>query len=182
MENKETKISSKVVFDGKIIKVTSDDVRLQNGKITFREVVHHNGGACILAVDSQGYAYFVKQYRYPFSECLLELPAGKLEQNEQPEATAKRELLEECGLRAKELTSLGVLYPTVAYCTEKIYMFYATEFENVSQHLDDDEFLDIVKIPFSEAVDMVKNNKIFDAKTQIAILKVALTRRANDEI
>lgn len=182
MENEEIKLNSQVVFNGRIMKVTSDDVKLQNGKITKREVVHHNGGACVLAIDAQGFAYFVKQYRYPFSECLLEIPAGKLEEGEQPGVTAKRELIEECGLSAKKVKSLGVLFPTVAYCTEKIYIYYADEFETVAQHLDEDEFLDIVKIPFDKAVEMVKENLIPDAKTQIAILKAALLRGYKNEL
>lgn len=176
MKEDEKFISGEKIYDGRIITVTRDKVELRNGRVAEREVVRHNGGACILAIDDGGDAYFVEQYRYPFKKKLLELPAGKIEKGEKPECTAARELREECGLNAKNLESLGVLYPTVAYCTEIIYMYYATEFSVCGQNPDEDEFLNIVKIPFKKAVEMVKNNEIPDAKTQIAVLKAAALR------
>lgn len=166
----EKKISSEAVYRGKIIDVNKDTVVLENGKQTLREVVVHHGGACVLAIDN-GVAYFVRQYRYPFQAALLELPAGKLEKCEDPAVAARRELIEECGLEADKLEFLGVMYPTVAYCTEKIYMYLATSFKTVAQKLDEDEFLDVEKIPFDAAVQMVLKGEIPDAKTQIAILK-----------
>ncbi|MEG1791863.1 MAG: NUDIX hydrolase [Clostridia bacterium] len=176
MSNFEKTISTEEIYNGKIIVLSRDKVKLQNGKTALREVVHHNGGACVLALDDDDNVFLVKQFRYPFNVELLELPAGKLEKGENPEHTAIRELEEECGLKATEIKSLGVLYPTVAYCTEIIYMYFATKFEPSKQNLDEDEFVDIVKLPLTEAIKMVINNEIPDAKTQVAILKVAVLK------
>ena len=120
MPHSETTLDSKEIFAGRVIRVTLDTVRLENGHTSTREVVHHHGGACIMPVTDDGEIYMVRQFRYALGEEVWELPAGKLEQDEDPFAAAKRELEEECGLTADEYTSLGVLYPTVGYDSEKI--------------------------------------------------------------
>ena len=135
--------------------MTYDTVRLENGDTSFREVVHHHGGACVLAVTPQDEIYLVKQFRYAMGEEIWELPAGKLEAGEDPFEAAKRELAEECGVLAARYTPLGVVYPTVGYDSEKIYIWAAEDLSTTGQHLDPDEFLDVIKVPFAKAVEMV---------------------------
>lgn len=168
----EKTIASEKIFDGKIFNVTRDTVILENGAEALREVVHHSGGVCVLPIDDDGNTYLVKQFRYPFSSVLLEAPAGKINEGEtNPLDCGKRELEEEIGAVAKNYMSLGVVYPTVAYLTEKIYLYLATDLSFTKAHLDEDEFLDVVKMPLDEAVALVLENKIPDSKTQIALLK-----------
>lgn len=177
MPHTETTLDSKEIFAGKVIRVTLDTALLENGKTSMREVVHHHGGACVLAVTDDEEIYMVRQYRYAMAEELWELPAGKLEAGEDPFEAAKRELGEECGVTADEFTSLGVFYPTVGYDTEKIYTWIARGLHPVAQHLDEDEFLDVVKVPFAKAYEMVMDNTIRDGKTISGILKYAMLRQ-----
>jgi len=176
MAHSETKLDSKEIFDGKVIRVTLDTVRLENGQTSLREVVHHHGGACILPIDDDGNVTMVRQFRYALGEEIWELPAGKLEANEDPFEAAKRELSEECGLTADHFINLGVVYATVGYDSEKIYLWAATGLHKVGQHLDEDEFLDVVKMPFGDALGLVMDDTIRDSKTQVALLKYALLR------
>ncbi len=167
----EETLSSDVIFEGKILRLKKDTVMLENGEHAFREVVEHSGGVCILPVTDDGEIIFVRQFRYPFKEILTEIPAGKREKDEEPLTCGIRELKEEVGAVADKITYLGKLYPTVAYDTEVIYMYLAEGLHFSDQHLDEDEFVDIVKIPFDRAVEMVMRDEIPDSKTQIAILK-----------
>lgn len=176
MPHTETTLSSEEIFNGRVIRVTYDKVLLENGNTSTREVVHHHGGACILPVDENQNITLVRQYRYALGEEMWELPAGKLEKDENPFEAAKRELAEECGLTADHFVDLGVVYPTVGYDNEKIYLWAATGLHNVSQHLDEDEFLDVVKMPLDEALRLVLDGTIKDSKTQIGILKYAMLR------
>ena len=176
MPHTETTLSSEEIFNGRVIRVTYDKVLLENGNTSTREVVHHHGGACILPVDENENITMVRQYRYALGEEMWELPAGKLEKGEDPFEAAKRELAEECGLTADHFADLGVVYPTVGYDNEKIYLWAATGLHNVSQHLDEDEFLDVVKMPLDEALRLVLDGTIKDSKTQIGILKYAMLR------
>ena len=169
----EKTLDSVVNLDGKIIKVTTDTVELENGEKATREVVHHNGGVCVVPINENDEIIFVKQYRYPFKAVILEVPAGKLDIGEDHYECGKRELLEETGAVASELTYIGVMYPTTGYVTEKIHMYYAKGLTFTKQDLDEDEFLDVVKIPFKKAIEMIMSNELPDAKTQIAILKTA---------
>ena len=165
MPHTETTLSSQEIFNGKVIRVTYDTVRLENGDTSFREVVHHHGGACVLAVTPQDEIYLVKQFRYAMGEEIWELPAGKLEAGEDPFEAAKRELAEECGVLAARYTPLGVVYPTVGYDSEKIYIWAAEDLSTTGQHLDPDEFLDVIKVPFAKAVEMVMDGTIKDSKS-----------------
>ena len=171
MHLEEKTISVEQIYNGKIIDVTRERVLLENKSEAYREVVHHSGGVCILPINDKGEVLFVRQFRYPFKEVLLEIPAGKRENGEDPKECGLRELKEEVGAVSKDITFLGKLYPTVAYDTEVIYMYLAQDLSFGEQKLDEDEFLDIVKIPFDKAYKMVLNDEIPDAKTQIAILK-----------
>ena len=151
-------------------------VQLEDGTTSTREIVHHHGGACILPVDADGSVTMVRQFRYAFGEEIWELPAGKLEANEDPFEAAKRELSEECGLTADNFIDLGVVYATVGYDSEKIYLWAATGLHSTAQHLDAGEFLDVVKMPFDEALGLVMDGTIKDSKTQVALLKYAQLR------
>lgn len=168
----ETKIEGENLYDGKILRLERDKVILENGNTAYREVVRHNGGACIVPVTKDNEILFVKQYRYPFSKVIMELPAGKLEINEQPEVCAKRELREETGAIG-EVEYLTEIYPTPGYSSEIIYIYAAFNVEIGSLSLDEDEFIDVVKVDINSALEMVKNGEIKDAKTIVGILLVA---------
>lgn len=176
---REEKISGKEIYNGRILKLENDIVRLSNGKEAQREVVRHSGGACVLAVNENNELYLVKQFRYPFDTELYEIPAGKINENEDPFECAKRELKEETGATAQNWTFLGEMIPTPAYCSEKIYIYAAENLELGKSKLDEDEFLDVIKIPFGEAYEKVKKNEIKDAKTVFAILYYAAFRLQN---
>jgi len=174
MHLSEETLSVEEIFKGKILDVTRDTVMLENGEKAFREVIHHNGGVCVVPLTDEGEVIFVRQFRYPFKKIHTEVPAGKLEKGENPLECGIRELKEEVGAEAKEIIPLGCLYPTVAYDTEIIYMYLAKGLTFSEQSLDEDEFLDVVKIPLEEAYRMAMNGELPDAKTQLAILKTYL--------
>ena len=176
MPHTEAMLESKEIFNGRVIRVTLDKVQLEDGTTSTREVVHHHGGACVLPVDADGNVTMVRQFRYALGEELWELPAGKLEAGEDPFEAAKRELSEECGLTADTYTELGVVYPTVGYDSERIYLWAAEGLHTVGQHLDAGEFLDVVKMPFAQALGLVMDGTIRDSKTQITLLKYAQLR------
>lgn len=170
MAYEEKEVSSNLIYKGKILSLRVDDILTGDGKSAKREYVEHRGGAGVLAVDKEGYVYLVKQYRYAYRQELLEIPAGKLEEGEPPILTAERELEEETGLKAK-IQEFGLLYPTPGYTNEPLYIFLATDLQRGNMHLDDGEFLDVVRMPFEQAYQMVLLNQIKDAKTVVAILK-----------
>lgn len=173
MSFSEKTLSVKTIFEGRIINVHVDDVELPDGKKSIREVVEHSGGVCVAPLTDDGSLLMVRQFRYPFSRELLELPAGKLEKGEDPLSAGIRELEEECGVVADKVISLGEIYPTVAYCSEIIRMFAATGLHKTHQHLDEGEFLGVEKVEFASALKMVMDGEIRDAKTVAAILKIA---------
>lgn len=160
------------IYNGKVINLRVDDVILPNGKEAKREIVEHRGGVGIVPFDGE-YVYMVRQYRYAFKKELLEIPAGKREYDEMPIETAKRELYEELGATAKEFVFLGEFLPTVGYCEEIFYIFYAKDLKFSNRlHLDQDEFLNVEKYKLKDALEMIKNNEIKDAKTVIALMKL----------
>ena len=167
----ETLLEEKIIYEGKVIAVKNDRVLLSNSKEAFREVVLHNGGVCILAIDENEEIYMVNQFRYPYNKEILELPAGKIDKGESPENTGKRELFEEVGLKADTFISLGQMYPSPGYTNEIIYIYLAKDLYKTNQRLDEDEFLSVVKMPFKKAYENVLNGEIKDAKTITAILR-----------
>lgn len=171
MYSVEKQLSSEQKFDGKVVKLFVDKARLENGDIVTREVIKHPGGVGVVALDDDENVLFVRQFRYPHGRVLLEIPAGKLEFGEDPEQCGLRELKEETGCTCDSFVSLGKLLPTPAYDSEIIYMFLARGLHRGEQNLDEDEFLEVEKIPLKKAAEMIMNNEIDDAKTQIAILK-----------
>ncbi len=178
MELWEKTLHSEVKFEGRIIRVRHDDVELANGEHTKREVVEHNGGVCVAACTENGELLFVRQFRYPYREVLLELPAGKLEKGEDPFEAVKREQAEETGTVGEDYVFLGNFYPSPGYCGEIIRIWACHVAGYTAQHLDEDEFLEVERIPLAEAERMVLENEITDGKTQTAILKLAALKRA----
>ena len=167
----ETTINSREIYTGKVFKITYDDVELSNGKKTIREVVHHNGGV-VIAAEKDGKILMVKQYRYPTKEILYELPAGKLDkENETVFDAAKRELEEETGHIANNWEDLGYIWTSPGFCNEKLYLFKASDLTFKGQHLDDGEILDYMAIDKNEVFKMVKTGKINDAKTISALMR-----------
>lgn len=162
---------SDIVFRGRVFTVSTDKILLPNGKSGTREKIHHTGGVCVLALREDGRVPFVRQFRYGAGRVLLELPAGKLEAGEEPEACGRRELIEECGLAAEVFQPLGTVVPTPAYCAEVIHIFLARGLTGADGHLDEDEFLEMEYIPFNEAVDMAARGDIEDAKTVAALFR-----------
>ena len=176
----EKTVKSETVYEGRVISLIKDTVTLPNGDTATREVVTHRGGVGVIAEDENGNILFVKQFRYPYKEVVLEIPAGKRDSlDEDPLECGKRELKEETGATAKNFYSLGSLYPTPGYCGEIIWLFAAKGLEFGNQHLDSDEFLNVEKIPLEKAVEMVLEDKIKDSKTQIAILKYNEFKKRN---
>lgn len=172
MDLTEKPVKQEYKFKGKIVNLRVDDALLPNGNIAKREIVEHNGGVMVAPLDNEDNLYFVKQFRYPYMEIVTELPAGKLEKGEDPFEAGKRELKEETGAVANKYVSLGQLYPTPGYCGEIIHMYLATELSFGEQNPDDDEFLEVYKIPLEKAVEMVLSGELKDSKTQTAILKI----------
>lgn len=174
MDLKETMVSSQTIFEGKIIKVTLDQARLPDGKLASREVVYHPGGVAVLALDEEKNVCLVRQYRYPIQQMLLELPAGKLDHGAEEDRLlgAQRELSEETGLEAGQWTYLGYTLASPGFCDEALHMYLAQELTRKKQHLDEDEFLDVVTMPFDELVRQVMEGEITDAKTVATTLKV----------
>lgn len=173
MDNlREKTVRSELVYDGKILHIYRDEVELPNGNPAFREVVRHQGGVCVAPLDDENNLYFVRQFRYPYGEITLELPAGKLEKGSTPLENGRRELTEETGCEGYSFISLGQLYPSTGY-TDEIIHLYACRVKTVGkQNPDEDEFLNVEKIPMEKAVEMVLNNQIPDAKTQVTVLKL----------
>ena len=167
----EEKISSEEIYHGKVVHLFRDTVRLPNGKSATREVLRHPGAAAVVPVTEEGNVILVRQYRYPFAQVMLEIPAGKLDPGEDPLVCARRELQEETGYEAEEFVSLGVFYPSVAILDEKIHLFLAKKMTFRATNLDDDEFLNVEERPLKQFVEEVLRGDVPDGKTQTAILK-----------
>ncbi|MCQ2516315.1 MAG: NUDIX hydrolase [Saccharofermentans sp.] len=146
---------------------------MSDGRLAKREIVKHNGGACILPVDDELNCYMVRQFRSPFECIMLEAPAGKLEIGEDPKVCAIRELHEETGFEAADVVDLGCMVASPGYDSEVIGLYMATGLKQLGQKLDDGEFLNVEKIPLKELLLMVETGEIRDAKTQLCILKAA---------
>lgn len=171
MDTTEKTLNSEVIFKGKIMTVTHDEVELPDGNTAMRECVYHHGGVGILAIEDD-YIYLVKQYRYPNRCETIEIPAGKLEEGENPDEACYREFEEETSRRAKEMKFILKMLPTPGYSSEADYLYQAIDFKKVDDSLpqDDDEFLKFIRMPIDEAYANVLNGTIIDAKTIIAIM------------
>ena len=179
MEYFEKQIHSEEKYKGIIVRVRLDDAQLHTGKRVRREVVEHPGGVGILPVDADGNCYLVRQFRYPFGRMLLEVPAGKLEKGEDPLVCGVRELSEETGLTADRLIDFGTCYTSPGFSTEVLHLYMALGLHAGKKHPDQDEFLNIEKIPLETLQEMVMRNEISDGKTVISILKAWNTLHPN---
>ena len=165
-------VSGEQVYDGKLLKVYRDVVRLPDGSQGAREYIRHPGAVAIVALFDDGRVLLERQYRYPQGREFIEIPAGKLEPDEPHLETAKRELLEETGYAAAEWAHLGVVHTAIAYTDESIDLFLAKQLTSGSAMLDAGEFLEIFTVPFAEAIAMVRDGRITDVKTVAALLWV----------
>ena len=169
----ETRIDSESIFEGRVLHVCKDTIRLPNGKTGMREYCKHKGAVCIVPMTDDGKVICVRQYRYALGRVVLEIPAGKLDTvDEIPEEAARRELEEETGRTCRRLTSIGNLNTSTALLTEIIYMYLAEGLTEGTPCPDEDEFLEIVEIPLDTLVDMIIKGEVMDSKTQAAVLKV----------
>ncbi len=171
MNLRETPLCADYRYEGKIINLRVDDARLPDGTTAKREVVEHPGGVGVIALTDEKEVLLVQQYRYPYGEITTEIPAGKRDPDEDPSETGKRELAEETGATADCFTPLGTIYPTPGYCDEVIHLYLATGLHFAEMHPDEDEFLDVLRLPLATLVERVMAGDIPDAKTQIAALK-----------
>lgn len=167
----EKTVSSEKKFEGRIITVKLDKVEMPDGSLSSREIVEHPGGVGIVAITDNDEVIMVKQYRKPLEKAIYEIPAGKLDKGEEHRDCGIRELEEETGLRANSFEYLGFIYPSPGFTDEVTHVYLAKGLERGEAHPDDDEFLDVERIPLSKAVEMVMSNEINDAKTVFGILK-----------
>ena len=167
----EKTLSRKEIFQGRIFSVHVDDVLLPNGNTSVREVIEHVDGVAVLALDDDNNVMMVTQYRYVFGRNMLEIPAGKLDEGEDPAAGALRELREEVGVVPGDFRPMGSFIPAPACYGEALYLYLARDLKEVGQELDPDEFLNVSRIPFDELVRRCMSGEIQDGKTIIAVLK-----------
>jgi ADP-ribose pyrophosphatase len=170
MDFEEKTVESEYIYRGKIINLRKDIVKLYNGRTSVREIVEHKGGVGIVAVNEKGKIILVKQYRKPYDEAIIEIPAGKLELGEEPSVCASRELEEETGYVPVKLDLLTIMYPSPGFTNEKLHIYYCSEMKKGTLHPDEDENLEIMYVDFKAAVDMINNGEIKDAKTIAGIL------------
>lgn len=168
----EKTISTKNIFNGRVIKVQVDEVILPNGKKATRELVKHPGAVAIIPITSEGKIVMVEQFRKPLERSIIEIPAGKLEPGEKPEATAIRELEEETGYGAKDLDIIQSFATSPGFADEIIHLFVARNLFKIPNpaSLDEDEFVELIEVSIEEAEQLVADQRIYDAKTILAIM------------
>jgi len=164
-------LESRPIYDGKVVLLSVDRVRLPNGNETELEMIRHMGAAAMVPLDGEGNVLLVRQYRYATSGFLLEVPAGKLDGGEQPEECAVREVEEETGYRPGRLVPIGWIWTTPGFTDEKIWLYLALDLEQTKQNLQDNEVLTVETVPFEKAVEMACTGEIVDAKSVCALLR-----------
>jgi ADP-ribose pyrophosphatase len=169
----EQRIASKRIYEGKVLNLRVDEVKLENGNVARREVVEHRGAAAIVPMLDGGDVILVRQYRYPIGSDLLEIPAGTLTANEDPEECAVRELEEETGYRCKEIVKVAECFVAPGYSTEKIHIYLARNLTKSQAKMDEDESINLERYPFSEALEKVRTGEIRDAKSIVGLQAAA---------
>ncbi len=163
-------IHSEIMYHGRAFNVRRDEVRLPNGRTSRLDVVDHTGAVTMLPLDDKGQIWFVRQYRHPAGQVLLELPAGTLEPGEPPEIAAAREIREETGMAAGNLRKIGQFWMVPGYSSECMHVYLATDLTHAPLQADADEFIDIEIIPVEKAYEMINNGEFQDAKTITSLL------------
>ena len=161
----EHRLTSKLVYDGKLLKVRSDTVRLPDGGTAEREFVEHPGAVAVIALTDAGELVMERQYRYPLGRDMIEIPAGKIDPGEDPLATAQRELKEETGYAAARWSHVATIHIAIAYSNERIEIYLAKELRHEGAKLDDEEFIEVFTLPLATALAWVREGKITDSKT-----------------
>ena len=170
LPDNEPTISTRSVFQGRILDVRVDTIRLPNGRETTREIVDHAPSICVVPVDGDGNVLLVRQYRKPTESFLLEVPAGGIEEGETPEEATRRELQEEIGHTAGSLTELTAFWLAPGWCSEYMHAFLATELAPANLDSDEDEFIEVVRAPLAGVVDLITQGEIQDAKSVASLL------------
>lgn len=170
-------LSSQHVYRGRVVDLRVDEVHLPDGSVRKREIVEHRGAVCIVALDDQARVLLVRQHRAPTGGDLLEIPAGTLEPGEDPESCARRELAEETGYRPERLERLLGFYSAPGFCSEYLHLFLATDLVEERRDADDDEQIEVVRVPIAEAVAAAARGDYQDAKTVVGLLAYAARSR-----
>lgn len=174
MDMTERRVEHTRPYEGVIVNVDLDRVELPNGRLARREIVAHPGGVAAVPLNEDGTVTVVRQFRYAFDRVLTEIPAGKLEYGEDPKAGILRELQEEIGAQVGELIELGSIYPSPGFCQEVLHLYLAKDLTYGACCPDEDEFLEVDRVPFDTLLEQVMNGEIKDAKTVAAVLKTKL--------
>ena len=166
-------MSSKRIYEGRVLNLRADEVKMENGTIAIRETVEHRGAAAIVPILDGGNVILVRQFRYPIGSDLLEIPAGTLQANELPDVCAARELEEETGYRPGKITKIADCFVAPGYSTEKIRIYLAQGLTKTRTNLDEDEMIELEQMPFSTALDKVRTGEIRDAKSIVGLQAAA---------
>ena len=176
---REKKLTSKKVFDGKLLHVYSDEAELPDKTTSTREWIKHPGASAVVPVFEDGSIMLLHQFRYPPKQTFIEVPAGKIDPGEDQKTTAERELFEESGIKCEHLEEVGSFYPAIGYADEIIYVYAAWGLTVEDQSVDDDEFLLKYRIPFSKALEMIRTGEITDGKTICSLVQASMWWKEN---
>jgi ADP-ribose pyrophosphatase len=177
----EKTLSSETIYNGKIINVQLDEVELPNGKTSKRELVYHPGAVAVIALTKEGRMLMVRQFRKPLERSIVEVPAGKLEKGENPEECARRELEEETGYRSENMSHVASFYTSPGFSDELIHLYFTDELTEGQQNTDDDEFVELMAVTLEEALELVRQKEIYDAKTVYAVQYWQLRKNLRDD-
>lgn len=169
----EEELSSRLVYEGGFLRLYRDEVRLPDGRVTFREYIRHPGAVMMVPMLDDRNVVLVRQYRYPLRRHFIEIPAGKIDQGETPLETAQRELREECGYVAAHWQHLRTIHPCIGYSDERIELYLARDLEHVGHEPDDEEFLEVIVVPLTEALAWVRDGRITEVKAVIGLTLAA---------
>ncbi len=170
MNLEEKTLKRNTIFEGRIVKLYVDEVQLPDGKTSTREIVEHPGAVAVIAITDEGKLVLVEQFRKPLERTLVEIPAGLIEEGEDPQETAKRELGEETGYTCRSIKYVTSFYTSPGFCDEVIHLYFAEGLKKDSRlQLDEDEFVDVLEVTYDEALQLMKEKKIYDSKTVYAL-------------